>query len=149
MAQLSRNVFKAILICFFLLSGINGCKDDYTSIIPNVTVNFNVNTASYIELNVPGGSVVFPNVGYGGVIVFRDLTDNSSNPFLAFDATCTKEVSSTVKVVADESGIATCPKCGSQFILFGGNGSPIKGPATEPLKQYRTTYSGGLINVRN
>lgn len=148
MSQLSGNVFKTVLFLAFLLIGSNGCKKDYVSIIPYMTVNIDINPATYIELNVPGGAVYFPNAGFGGVVIFRDLTD-SSNPFLAFDCGCTHEVSQTVRVTVDGSGVATCPKCGSQFILFGGNGSPIKGPAVEPLKQYRTTYIGGRITVRN
>jgi len=148
MVQFSRKVFHTVLICFFLLVSMNGCKDDYTSVIPYALVNMDFNPTSYIEFNVPGGSVYFPNAGYGGIIIFRDLTD-SSNPFLAFDAACTYEIPSISKVVADESGIATCPTCKSQFILFGGNGSPLKGPAKEPLKQYRTSYIGNRIMVRN
>jgi Rieske Fe-S protein len=108
----------------------------------------NINPTNFIELNIPGGSYYFGNYGYGGVLIFRDLTD-STNPFLAFDAACTYEVSSTCRVVADGSGLAKCPCCGSQYILFGGNGSPTKGPAIEPLKQYRATYSTGRIIVRN
>ncbi len=149
MVQFSGKVYKTVLICFFILTGINGCKDDYTSVIPYVYVNENFNATSHIEFNIPGGSVYFKSYGFGGVIVFRDQID-SSNPFLAFDAACTHEVSSTCRVVATEgSGIAKCPCCGSEFILFGGNGSPTKGPAIEPLKQYRTTYVGGRITVRN
>lgn len=148
MVQLSRKVYQSVLFCFFILVGINSCKKDYTSVVPYVIVNMDINPTNYIEFNIPGGSVYFPNAGFGGIIIFRDLVD-SSNPFLAFDATCTKEVSSIIRVKADESGIATCPKCGSQFILFGGNGSPIKGPAGEPLKQYRTSFAGGRIIVRN
>lgn len=148
MVQLSRNILKVILVCFFLLPGINGCKDEYTSVIPYVYVNVDINPVSFIELNIPGGSYYFGNSGYGGIIIFRDLVDNL-NPFLAYDATCTYEVSSTVRVVADGSGIATCPHCHSQFILFGGNGSPTKGPAVEPLKQYHTSYINGRILVKN
>lgn len=148
MNQLSGKVYKTVLLVFFLLIGLNGCKKDYVSIVPYVYVNFSFNPTSYIELNIPGGSVYLSNVGYGGIVVFRDLTD-SSNPFLAFDASCTHEVSQKTRVTADGSGIATCPVCGSQFILFGGNGSPTKGPAVEPLKQYRTSYVGGMITVRN
>jgi len=148
MNQLSGKVYKTVLLGLFLLTGIYSCKDNYVSIVPYVYVNMDINPTSYIEFNVPGGSVYFPSVGYGGIIIFRDLTD-SSNPFLAFDASCTHEVSQKVRVVSDGSGIATCPVCGSQFILFGGNGSPTKGPATEPLKQYRASYIGGRITVRN
>lgn len=148
MNQLSGKVFKTVLLLAFLLIGSNGCKKDYVSVIPYVFVNMDLNPVTYIELNIPGGSYYFPGVGYGGIIIFHDLTD-SSNPFLAFDASCTHEVSQSVRVKVDGSGVATCPVCGSQFILFGGNGNPIKGPAAEPLKQYRTAYIGGRITVRN
>ena len=148
MFHLFRKIYSSLLVIFFLLAGTNACKDDYTSVIPYVYVNMNINPTNFIELNIPGGSYYFADKGYGGIILFRDLTD-SSNPFLAYDATCTHEVSSTTRVVADASGIATCPTCKSQFILFSGNGSPIKGPAVEPLRQYHTSYVGGRIIISN
>lgn len=148
MVQFSRKFSKTVLLCAFILIGINGCKDDYVSVVPYVPVNMNFNPTNYIELNIPGGSVYFPYVGFGGIIIVNNWGD-SNTPYLAFDAACTNEVSSSCKVVSDGSGIAKCPCCGSQFILFGGNGSAIKGPAIEPLKQYRTTYTGSSIIVRN
>ena len=149
MVQFSGKITKAISVAILIFAMATGCKDDYTSVIPYVYVNMPVNPTNFIEFNIPGGSVYFPKAGYGGIIVFRDLVD-SSNPFLAYDASCTYEVSSTVRVTAkDDSGIATCPVCGSQFILFSGNGAPIKGPASEPLKQYHTSFVGGRILVRN
>ncbi len=148
MNQVFGKVYKSVLLFTVLLFGTIACKDEYTSIIPYVYVNMNINPTNYIEFNIPGGSAYFPNAGYGGIIIFRDLTD-SSNPFLAFDAACTHEISTTTRVVANDSGIATCPVCKSQFILFGGNGSPIKGPAIEPLRQYRTNYTGGRIIISN
>jgi Rieske Fe-S protein len=148
MFHLSRKLYSPLLVIFFLLAGTNACKDDYTSVIPYVYVDMNINPTNFIELNIPGGSYYFADEGYGGIILFRDLTDNS-NPYLAFDAACTHEVSTTTRVVADASGIATCPTCKSQFILFSGNGSPIKGPAVEPLKQYHTSFIGGRIIITN
>jgi Rieske Fe-S protein len=149
MVWFSRKKVVSFFMTLFLLMFLNGCKDDYESAIPYVYVNMAVIPTNYIEFNIPGGAYVFANAGYGGIIVFRDLVD-SSNPFLAFDACCTHELSPSVRVeVKDDSGVATCPVCGSQFILFGGNGSPIKGPAAEPLKQYQTSYVGGRIMIRN
>jgi len=114
-----------------------------------VPVEFNLNPVNLIELNIAGGSVYLKNLGHGGIIVFRDLTDNP-NPFLAYDATCTYELSPTCRVVVEEgSGLAECPCCHSKFVLFSGSGSPTNGPAIEPLKQYRTSYSGSIINIRN
>jgi len=148
MKQFSVKIYKTVLLCFFLFIGINGCKDDYVSVIPYEYVNFVINPTNIIELNIPGGSYYFGDEGYGGIIIFRDLAD-STNPFLAYDAACTYEVSSTVRVVADGSGLATCPVCKSQFILFSGSGSPTKGPAIEPLRQYHTNYTGSRITVTN
>jgi nitrite reductase/ring-hydroxylating ferredoxin subunit len=146
MVQFSRNLIKAFIVFIFVSIGINGCKDDYTSVIPYVYVNFTV--IPPIELNVPGGSIYIKNQGYGGVIIFRDLVD-SSNPFLAYDAACTYEVLSSVQVKSDGSGLATCPVCKSQFLLFSGSGSPSKPPASQPLKQYHTYFTGSVITVRN
>jgi len=142
-------VLKTVLICLFIFAGSNGCKKDYNSVVPDIYVNFNFNPVNAIELNIPGGSYYIGNQGYGGIIIFRDLTD-SSNPFTAYDASCTYEISQTCRALDPEfSGVATCTCCGSQFILFSSSGSPTKGPATQPLKQYRTSYSGGIINIRN
>ena len=149
MVHLFGKGLKTVLIGIFIVAAINGCKDDYNSSVPYVDVDFTINPSNIIELNIPGGSFYIPRRGYGGIIVFTDLTDNS-NPFLAFDATCTYEVLSTCKVAAsDGSGIVKCSCCGSEYILFGGNGSPTKGPATEPLRQYQTYYSGALIRISN
>jgi len=145
---LHRNILKSLLVSILLLPGINGCKDDYTSIIPYVYINFSINPTNFIEFNIPGGSYYFPTQGFGGILIYRDMVD-SSNPFLTFDTACTYEVTSSVRVTTDGSGIATCPKCGSQFILIGGSGSAIKGPAAQPLRQYKTYYSGSRIVVRN
>jgi nitrite reductase/ring-hydroxylating ferredoxin subunit len=148
MVQFSRNLIKAFFVFILVSIGINGCKDDYTSVIPYVYVNLTINPSNIIELNIPGGSVYIPNNGYGGLLIFRDLVD-SSNPFLAYDAACTYEVLSSVQVKSDGSGLATCPVCKSQFLLFSGSGSPSKPPASQPLKQYHTYFAGGLITVKN
>lgn len=149
MVQLLKKGIISVFAALLVLATINGCKDDYESTVPYVPVNYSLNPTNIIELNIPGGSAYLPNLGNGGIIVFRDLVD-SPNPFLAFDATCTYELSFDCRVTAaDASGLAKCPCCGSEYILFGGNGNPIKGPAVEPLKQYHTSYAGGLINIRN
>lgn len=149
MEQLFRKGFIIALTALFVMAGGQACKDDYESVIPYEPVDFTFNKSNAIELNIDGGSFYLPNLGYGGIIIFKDMTD-SQNPYLAYDAACTYEVSSSIRVeTTPGSGVAKCPKCGSEFILMGGTGSPVKGPATEPLRQYRTSFSGALINIRN
>lgn len=148
MVRKSGNLLKTVLIGLFVLMGTHACKDDYESVVPYVYVRMSINPVNIIELNVPGGSYYIPNAGYGGIILFRDLID-SPNPFRAFDATCTHEISRTCRAEADGSGLAKCKCCSSEYILFGGNGSPTKGPAVEPLRQYRTDFVGGRITITN
>lgn len=150
MKHFTGKVLKTVLLTVFLMVGAVSCEDDYNSVIPYVYVDMNFNPVNYIELNIPGGYVYFKNAGYGGIIVFRDMA-GSETSFFSFDATCTHEVSSLVRVVPDGvgTGTATCPECKSKYILFGGSGSPVKGPAAEPLKQYRTSFAGGRIIIRN
>jgi hypothetical protein len=143
-----RNFVQMLLVLVLILTGSNSCKDDYSSTIPYVYVNFTVNPKNIIELNVPGGSIFIPSEGYGGVIIFRDLVD-SPNPYLAYDAACTYEGLSMVHVVSDGAGTATCKECKSQYVLFSGDGRPVSGIAGEPLKQYHTYYSGDLIQIKN
>jgi len=149
MVQFSRNVIKAFFVLIFIAIGMNGCKDEYTSSVPYVPVSFTLNPTNIIELNIEGGSFYIPNIGYGGIIIFRDISVDGSIQFLAFDATCTYEMLQDIHVVSDGSGTATCPECKSQYILFGGDGSAISGPSAEPLKQYHTYYTGGLIVIKN
>lgn len=147
MNRLRRNILKSLLGSLLLLPGINGCKDDYTSVIPYTPINISINPNNIIDLNTPNGFCYFPSLGYGGILVYKNI-DESTNPFLTFDRACTYEVSPTVQVTSDFSGIATCPKCGSQYILFNG-GIVIKGPAAQPLRQYKTYYSGSRIVIIN
>ena len=142
---------KPILLFCFLLAGTNSCKDDFTSVIPYTYINMNINPANYIDLNIPAGTAYFENVGFGGVLIVNNWGD-STTPYLSFDAACTNEAPATISVVQvkeNGTGIATCPTCGSQFMIFGGSGAPIKGPAVQPLRQYNTITSSGRIIVRN
>lgn len=150
MVQHLRKGSIIMFIGFFILTFLSGCEDDYESVVPYVPVNHSFSPTIIIELNVPGGSFYLPWLGNAGIIVFRDLVD-SSNPFLAFDAMCTYELTPSARVapIDETSGLVRCSECKSEYILFGGSGSPTKGPAIEPLKQYRTSYNGGLINIRN
>jgi Rieske Fe-S protein len=140
--------YRIILILMLLLAAGNSCKNDSNSIIPYVIVEMNINPTNYIELNIPGGAAYFRNEGFGGVLIVNNWGDELS-PYLAFDAACTNEVSSSVRVEAQNDGTAICPKCGSKFMIFGSAGMPLKGPARHPLKQYRALSSNGRIIVTN
>lgn len=150
MNQFSGKVLKTVLIFTFLIFGMNGCKDDYSSAIPYVYVYKKINLENQIDLNIPFGSIYLNYLGYGGIIILNNFGDYTY-PYKAFDAACTYEVSSLIRVEVNENGgiIATCPKCKSQFNLADGIASPINGPAVEPLKQYHANLLNGQLLISN
>jgi Rieske Fe-S protein len=133
------------LFFFFILFSIsNSCDKIQDSQVPDVPFSFTINLTIANELTIPGNSMYFPGAGYGGVIVFCEMTDT----YYAFDATCTHEINQTCKVV--NSGVlGECSCCESKF-LFTGGGYPAKGPAAAPLRQYNVSrMSSVMLRVYN
>ncbi|MEG2069917.1 MAG: hypothetical protein RR034_00880 [Bacteroidales bacterium] len=137
------NKFHIALISLFLLTG---CKDFIHETIPNVNLDFTIypNDVNYLELNHYGGHLYFTG-GVRGVIVYR----LDQNTFLAYDRACPydwEEKDSWLWV--DESGLLIVDRhCGSLFNIL--DGSVVQGPATIPLKRYKTRYDGVSLRVFN
>lgn len=123
--------YFAFSLLLILLSP--SCEDTIESPIPEVYVSLIINLNIINELNVPGNSVYFPGVGFGGIIVYCEMPGS----YYAFDAACTYEASRTC-IVKNEGVLADCPCCKSQFVLISG-AYPVKSPAEIPLKQYNIT----------
>jgi Rieske Fe-S protein len=123
--------YFTFFILFTLFS--TACDDIQESPVPDVYVSFTINLNIVNQLNVPGNSVYFAGMGYGGVIVYCETPGS----YYAFDATCTYEP--TRRCIVENDGVlADCPCCGSQFVLIGG-AYPTRSPATLPLKQYNVS----------
>ncbi len=88
------------------------------------------------------------NLGYNnnGVIVY-----NAGGEFYAFDRTCPYDYPVSIIVESDQSSTATCPECGSIFVLPSLGNPTVDGPATFPLKEYKTLYNpnNGDLTVFN
>ncbi len=120
------------------------CDKIQDSQVPNVPFSFNINLDINNALKIPGNSMFFAGVGYGGVIVYCELPDS----YYAYDATCTHEISQTCKIEND-GVLGTCSCCGSEFILIGG-AFPSSGPAAAPLKQYKVSQvNSSTLRVYN
>ncbi len=134
-------------IAFLLLFSL-GCGKS-TDPIPNVPVDFSVSLQSpaYSKLRSPGSSVTIPGVGIAGVIIYHDAFDNGYD---AYDRCSSYKPENKCAVTIDTSGFtATDPCSGSKFLLS--DGSPAKGPASQSLKAYFVTVSGGgyVLTVSN
>lgn len=124
-----------------------GCDDNsgYTN-IPNVSVNIYISLQDpeFIDLTVPSGSVSVTG-GSRGIVIYRVNQDE----FKAYDRHCTYAPSSSCGIVEMEnSGVSMRDNCcGSVFSIF--SGYPSEGPATVPLKEYRTSFDGNTLRVYN
>lgn len=122
------------------------CKKDQYAEIPNVYVNLylNINSTLYIELNNVGGWVNLTG-GYRGILVYRESTDI----FKAYERACPYDPDeSGAIIVVDASGLTMSDAtCGSQYLIL--DGSVVSGPATLPLKQYRTDFDGSTLHIYN
>lgn len=140
MGLFSKNNKGLIILVSFLL--LAACEKEQYHPVPMVPVDFTINLEfQYMGLNSIGG---YDNVygGFGGIVIYRMSIDE----FTAFDRACPYDPrDSRARLVTDNAPIATCPVCGSQFLLL--DGSPIKGPTKYPLRQYRANFNEPYLHV--
>jgi hypothetical protein len=144
LTKLTVNAVKILFVLLIILPC--SCKKDERPQIPNVYVNLTLDISStlYIELNSVGGHVNLTG-GYKGITVYRLSTDE----FVAFERCCSYDPDvADARVVVDTSGLTLSDAvCGSQFLIL--DGSVVNGPATAPLKQYRTQFDGDYLKIYN
>lgn len=130
----------------FGLLGLVGCNNNQTQeVIPYAYVELilNIDEPSSFELQPIGGYIYHPGGSNGLIIYHADL-----DVFRVYDRHSTYNVNSYCQVSVDPAGFKLIDDCGtSEFSLF--DGSVLKGPAQHPLKQYRVTFDGTFISIRN
>ena len=141
---------KIFLISGLIIYNISGCKPEEQHPIPDVYVNFLINIRTepdFFFLQAQGTSVIITSssigalsLGYNdnGVIIYNSGTDE----FYAFDRTCPHDFPESIIVETDGvSGLATCPQCGSVFILPSIGLPDLDSPSRWPLKAYHAVYN--------
>ncbi len=83
--------------------------------------------------------------GVRGIIVHRA----ANGEYIAFERNCSYEPNNSCALVeVDQSGFFMIDKCCESTFDFP-NGFPNSGPATFPLRRYRTILSGDLIIIQD
>ena len=135
---------RSIIFVLSILS-LSSCIDsnDY---IQDVYVNIEipVNQPEYSDLDAIGNSI-FITGGVRGIIIYH----SNVNDYRAFDRNCSFEPSTQCAYIDSiNSTIASCNCCSSKF-LIDQNGITANGPALLPLKEYYTSFSGGILKIKN
>tara|TARA_B100001029_G_C15002641_1_gene419098 strand:+ start:693 stop:1106 length:414 start_codon:yes stop_codon:yes gene_type:complete len=136
-----KNSFFLLLNLLFIFSCLN--TNDY---IQDVYVNIEIpiNQPEYSGLDAIGNSI-FITGGLKGIIIYHA----NVNDYRAFDRNCSFEPSTECAYIDSiNSTIASCNCCSSKF-LIDQNGITANGPALLPLKEYYTSFSGGILKIRN
>ena len=135
-----------LYLLFFSFLAFSSCNDTMPDDgIPVVLVDETINLSNYQyqALGVVGG-FVYLNAGVRGIIIYR----SSVNEYLAIERNCTfqpMDLCADVKV--DESTLFLIDTCCNSTFDF--NGFPTGGPATIPLRQYKTTLNGNYLTITN
>ena len=136
---------EKIIILVVSMLFLSSCIDsnDY---IQDVYVNIEipVNQPEFSDLDSIGNSL-FITGGVRGIIIYH----SNVNDYRAFDRNCSFEPSTQCSYIDSiNSTIASCNCCSSKF-LIDQNGITANGPALLPLKEYYTSFSGGILKIKN
>lgn len=128
---------KSVARIVLLLLILSGCRGENNDIVPNVLVDLtlNLNNPSYQPVTVVGGHLFIPGQAYRGIVLFR----SSLNEFKAFDMACTYMPSQSCHTIGLDSATSLL-QCGCCTSRFNFEGQLLQGPASLPLKAYRTLY---------
>ncbi|EMR02664.1 Rieske (2Fe-2S) protein [Cesiribacter andamanensis] len=113
--------------------------------IPYVPVYIEINLDDLRYQNLNSGGWVYLEGGIRGIVLIKE----SDSRYLAFERTCTYQPQEEcARVEMHPTGIylhdESC--CGSQFDR---RGQVLKGPASQPLRQYATARNGVYLIISN
>ncbi len=140
----SKYIFRLLLLVCLAIS----CRNQNNDLVPNVMVDLtlNLNNPSYQPVTVVGGHLFIPGQAYRGIVLYRA----NINEFKAFDMACTYLPLQSCHVVGLDSAtnLLQCGCCTSRFNF---EGQLLQGPASLPLKAYRTLYqpSTNTLQITN
>lgn len=136
---------KNLYIIAFIVTLFIGCNKDDNSNIPLVAVDLylNLSNPEYVHLKVDNGWT-YVTGGSRGIIVYR-----TNGNYKAYDRHCTFSPSNSCGLVSVDvtniTGKDDC--CGSKFLLS--SGQVTQGPATQGLKEYKTSFDGSVLRIFN
>lgn len=141
---------RKIVLCLAAIATLLGsCGDSLQHPVPYVPVNEVVylSTPSGYPLQFIGGTVLLPDAGVQGIVVYRKTLQGTVDDFAALDLCCPNHVSQGCTLELEENLYGVCPCDGQRFLLF--DGQPLDGSTTYSLLPYRLSFDGNALRIRN
>lgn len=118
---------------------------------PFVDQTIYLSDPSSFNLTVVGGQLYLPNVGNGGVLVYRRFFDNSFYDFAAYELSCPDHWMENCGTMSTSLGdlYMTCP-CGNSHKYQLLDGQSLDTNYILPIKEFRCQFDGGnIIRITN
>ncbi|RZK79472.1 MAG: Rieske (2Fe-2S) protein [Pedobacter sp.] len=136
---------KSFLPALFFLIMFAGCaKSD--DLLPNLPVNFSapLTDPRLSRLTTPGGAVTINGQGIAGLVIYR----KPDGGYMAYDRCSTVNPEMKCAVDLDDPALTVTDPCsGAKFSLI--DGSPVKAPAVQSLRQYNVSIAGNTLMINN
>lgn len=140
-----RKIVLVFGICIAILQGA-GCDDvvqqSQIPYVPFNNIEINLSNQQYLDLKTKGYIEI--SGGVKGIILYKNP---SIEEYFAYEKNCSYQpLDDCAEVEIDGSGLFMVdPCCSSQFNFS--EGLPIGGPATLPLRRYRTILNGNYLTI--
>lgn len=135
---------RSLTLVFALL--LSACAKNSGPQIPDVYVNYSVpiNDPSISVLNSPGSAVIVNGHGVAGLIIYR----RADYVYVAYDRCSSVNPQNKCAVNLDEPNLTVTDPCsGAKYSLY--DGTPVKAPATQSLRQYNVVVNSLYLQVIN
>lgn len=133
-----------IAVGTFAVSVINACSNNSNPVgsfsgPPGSSITVDLSLTKNQALETVGGTLALGGnaVDSKGLLLFRE----SESSIRAFSRVCTHQ---QCTIGAFQSGVSTCPCHGSQFNT---SGSALRGPASSPLRSYKTELNQNILTI--
>lgn len=150
MALRSRSIGAFGMLVISLI-GCDSTPVQYDIPEPFVDQTIYLSDPSSFNLTVVGGQLHLPNVGNGGILVYRRFFDNSFYDFAAYELSCPEHWMENCGTMSSTMGdlYITCD-CdgGHQYQLL--DGQSLDTNYILPVKEFRCQFDGGnIIRITN
>ena len=146
---------KNLFVLFFFFFITQACEEEFYSPVPNAPVEITLDLYNQDSDLIPVLATklfiqpqgLARKVGFGGVVVINGYGDDMAVNLYAYDLACSNEpnISRDIRIVSNDDGTATCPKCKAVYNLAYGRGLPQTGEKY-PLRSYLVRRSSNGIN---